>query len=67
MSRLAGKKAPSRLARRAHEIWIELFVRYGAGAEHFAPITVTKWWNAALWCLIVLGVIGWAVFLFWPY
>jgi hypothetical protein len=41
-----------------------LFVRYGAGFELLAPLTKVKWWNAFAWTSIVLGIAGWAVFLY---
>jgi hypothetical protein len=51
----------------AREIFVDVFVRYGAGADHWREISKARWFNGACWVLIVLGVIGWAVFLFWPY
>lgn len=45
----------------------DFFVRYGAGADHLRPITQSKWWNAFSWTMIVVGLIGWAIFIFWPY
>jgi hypothetical protein len=51
----------------ARGAWTHVFVRYGSGAEWLRPITQTKWWNTASWVLIVMGLIGWAVFIFWPY
>jgi hypothetical protein len=53
--------------RSARGVCTHVFVRYGSGAEYLRPITQTKWWNAACWILIVVGMLGWAVFIFWPY
>jgi hypothetical protein len=53
--------------RRAREIFLDVFVRYGAGAGHWREISKARWFNGACWVLIVVGVIGWALFLFWPY
>jgi hypothetical protein len=36
-----------------------VFLRYGAGSHVFHPLTRNKFWNAICWTLIVLGVIGW--------
>jgi hypothetical protein len=46
---------------------VDAFVRYGAGADYLRPITKTKWWNTTSWILIAVGLVGWAVFIFWPY
>jgi len=51
----------------ARGFFVDIFVRYGAGAQHVRTLTSKKWWNTVSWCLIVLGLIGWAVFIFWPY
>jgi len=51
----------------ARETFVNGFIRYGSGAERLRPITQTGWWNAASWVLIVVGLIGWAIFIFWPY
>jgi len=56
-----------RFVQGAREVFVNVFVRYGSGAERWRPLTETKWWNAACWTLIVVGIIGWVVFLFWPY
>lgn len=45
----------------------DVFVRYGSGAEYLRPLTKTKWFNTASWILIAVELIGWAVFIFWPY
>jgi hypothetical protein len=44
--------------------FLNLFVRYGAGAQVFTPLTKVKWWNAFAWISIVLGIAGWALFLY---
>ena len=36
-----------------------LFLHYGAGAEIFAPLTRSRYWNTFCWTLIVLGILGW--------
>lgn len=36
-----------------------LFLRYGAGAHLFQPLTRCRFWNGFCWSVIVLGVIGW--------
>jgi hypothetical protein len=41
-----------------------LFVRYGTGLHLLMPLTKGAWWNAFAWTSIVLGVIGWAIFLY---
>jgi hypothetical protein len=41
-----------------------LFIRYGAGLNLLVPLTKVKWWNAFAWTSIVLGVAGWALFLY---
>jgi hypothetical protein len=51
----------------ARGAFVHVFVRYGSAADHWRPITQTKWWNTASWVLIVVGIVGWAVFIFWPY
>jgi hypothetical protein len=51
----------------AREIFVHVFVRYGAGSNHWRELSTAPWFNAACWTLIVVGIIGWAVFLFWPY
>jgi hypothetical protein len=51
----------------ARGVFVSTFVRYGSGAELLKPLTRTKWWNTASWILIVVGLVGWAIFIFWPY
>jgi uncharacterized membrane protein len=51
----------------ARSAFVHTFVRYGSGADHLRAITQTKWWNTASWVLIVVGIVGWAAFIFWPY
>jgi hypothetical protein len=51
----------------AREIFVDVFVRYGAGADYVRELSKARWFNSACWVLIVVGVIGWALFLFWPY
>jgi hypothetical protein len=36
-----------------------IFLRYGAGSPLFHPLTRNKFWNLICWTLIVVGVIGW--------
>ena len=36
-----------------------LFLRYGAGAHLFKPFTSNRFWNRLAWILVVLGVLGW--------
>jgi len=55
----------SSLVHSARGAFVNVFVRYGSGAEHFRPITQTKWWNTVSWILIAVGIVGWALFLFW--
>jgi hypothetical protein len=55
------------LLQSARGVFVSAFVRYGSGADHLRPITQTKWWNTASWILIAVGLVGWAVFIFWPY
>jgi len=45
-----------------HSLIEHLFLRYGAGSGVFKPIIGSRWFNVASWVLIVLGVIGWAFF-----
>jgi hypothetical protein len=53
--------------RSARDVFTHVFVRYGAGTDYLLPLTKTKWWNIASWIMIVVGIIGWAVFIFWTY
>jgi len=55
------------LLQSARGIFVNGLIRYGAGADRLRPIMQTSWWNAASWVLIVVGLIGWAIFIFWPY
>jgi len=41
-----------------------LFLRFGAGAHLFDPLTKSRFWNPFCWTTITLGVIGWVV-AFW--
>jgi hypothetical protein len=50
---------------RPHKQWLEhFFVRYGAGAHVFNPLTRSRFWNLVCWVAIGVGVLGWAV-AFW--
>jgi hypothetical protein len=51
----------------ARRTFVHVFVRYGSGAEFLRGLTRKKWWGTASWILIVVGLIGWAIFIFWPY
>jgi hypothetical protein len=51
----------------ARGAFVNAFVRYGSGADKLRPLTQTKWWDTASWVLIVVGLVGWAIFIFWPY
>ena len=51
----------------ARGAFVDAFVRYGSGADRLRPFTQTKWWNAFSWVMIVVGIVGWAIFIFWPY
>jgi hypothetical protein len=51
----------------ARGTFVQMFVRYGSGSERLRPITQTKWWNTFSWVLIIVGLVGWAIFIFWPY
>jgi hypothetical protein len=51
-------------AKAGSSLFHNLFVRYGAGFELLVPLTKGKWWNAVAWTSIVLGIAGWAVFLY---
>ena len=51
----------------ARGAFVDAFVRYGSGADRLRPVTQTKWWNTFSWVMIVVGLVGWAVFIFWPY
>lgn len=45
--------------------WFEhLFLRYGAGAHVFQPLTRSRFWNLVSWVAICMGVVGWIV-AFW--
>jgi hypothetical protein len=44
--------------------WQNFLVRYGAGISLLTPITKWKYWNVFAWLAIVLGIIGWVVFLY---
>jgi hypothetical protein len=57
----------SHFVQSARGAFVQAFVRYGSGADHLRPLTKTKWWGTASWILIVVGIVGWAVFIFWPY
>jgi hypothetical protein len=58
---------PAAFLQSARRAFVHAFVRYGAGADYLQAITKTKWWGTISWILIVVGVIGWAIFIFWPY
>jgi hypothetical protein len=53
-----GKKVKQKLL-------IHFFVRYGAGADYLKALTARKAWNWIAWALIILGVVGWIMFLSW--
>jgi hypothetical protein len=53
------------LVQSVRAFFVRSFVQYGAGADLLRPLTKTKWWSTASWVLIFVGVIGWAVFIFW--
>jgi len=36
-----------------------MFLRYGAGAKLFDPLTSWRLWNRFCWTLIVIGFLGW--------
>ena len=46
---------------RKPSLFEHFFLRYGAGAELFAPLTRSRHWNTFCWTLIVLGILGWIV------
>lgn len=51
----------------ARGAFVHVFIRYGSGSERLQNITKTKWWSTFSWVMIVVGLVGWAVFIFWPY
>ncbi len=48
-------------APRKPSLFEHCFLHYGAGAEIFAPLTRSRLWNTFCWTMIVLGVLGWVV------
>jgi len=48
-------------APRKPSLFEHFVLHYGAGAEIFAPLTRSRFWNTFCWTMIVLGVLGWVV------
>lgn len=46
-------------------LFSHLFLRYGAGAEWFKPVTGWRLFNRVSWIAIILGIIGWGIFVWY--
>jgi hypothetical protein len=47
------------------KVWLDFFVRFGAGADYWKGLTAHEAWNGIAWGLIILGIAAWIAFLTW--
>jgi hypothetical protein len=47
--------------RKCSWLFEHLFLQYGGGARYFKSLTSYRFWNRFCWTAIVLGILGWAV------